>query len=174
MEKLFIILLHGPMGSGKTTVSKQIFEDVVPCARVALPDIRRTISGDHRANGDVARTTMYDLTESYLKQNIPVVIDVVCKEKYIAEHKRLAEKYDAIFLPYFIYADVGKRWERVCSRTAEMMGTDVLPESKLDELKPIFAENQKFYDALDGDLGSSLDTSNISVEEVVTIIKESL
>lgn len=174
MEKPFIILLHGPMGSGKTSVSNRVFKTVVPSARVALPDMRRMVSGNHRENADIARITMLDLTESYLRQNIPVIIDVVCKEEYITKHAVLAKKYDATFFPYFIQANADVRWDRVCNRTAEMMNVSVLPESKVKELQPIFEENKNFYDQLDGELGVILDTSDMDLDQVVNLIKHSI
>jgi|GEM_PF-2060584 len=167
MTNKFIILLHGPMGSGKTTVSKKLNELIVPSARVALPDIRRIVSGDHRENADVARVAMLDLTESYLKQAIPVIVEVVCKADYIEQYKKLSEKHNVTFLPYYIYADLETRWERVCARTAAMMELDALPQSKIAELKPIFAHNQDFYDGLQGELGACLDTTELAIDQVI-------
>jgi len=174
MAKKLVILLHGPMGSGKTTVSKKLNELIVPSARVALPDIRRIVSGDHRENADIARVSMLDLTESYLKQAIPVIVEVVCKADYIEQYKELSEKHSVTFLPYYIYADSETRWERVCARTAAMMELDTLPQSKVDELKPIFTHNQDFYDSLQGELGTHLNTTDLSVASVVAKIQSEL
>lgn len=174
MNKKFVILLHGPMGSGKTTVSKKINELVVPSARVALPDVRRFVSGNHRESGELARKVMFDMTESYLKNDISVVIDVVCKADYIEECKQLAQKYGYIFLPYYIFADSEVRWSRVCARTAEMMGVEVLPKSKIQELEPIFAHNKEFYVGLTGELGEHLDSTTLTVDEVVTKIESAV
>ncbi len=174
MKNKFVVLLHGPMGSGKTTVSKAINELIMSSARVALPDVRRFVSGNHLEGGELARKVMLAMTESYLQNEVSVVIDVVCKAEYIDECKQLAHKYGYIFLPYYIFADSEVRWSRVCARTVEMMGVEELPESKIEELRPIFAHNQDFYDALTGELGEHLDSTAMSVDEIITKIKSAV
>jgi predicted ABC-type ATPase len=162
-----VILLHGPMGSGKTTLSKLLHERIKPSARVALPDIKRIVSGGQPNTADIARTIMLQMSRTYLQNDIPVIIEVVCKADYIAACETLAVEEGCAFLPYFVSADEKVRWERVCDRTAEMMGVENLPKTKLAELQPIFAHNKDFYDGLDGELGVYLDTSDLTAEEVL-------
>ena len=170
----FIILLHGPMGSGKTTTSKRLHEIIVPSARVALPDMRRLISGNHREHGEITRNVMLDMTRSYLKQDMPVIVETVCGEGYIKEYADIALKNECLFLPYHINADESIRWNRVCERTRQMMNLSELPLVKEDELKPIFAENKVFYDKQEGNIGNLLDTSNLTTDEVISKILSDL
>jgi predicted kinase len=171
MSQKFIILLHGPMGSGKTTTSKLLHESIVPSARVALPDVRRLMSGNHREHGEVTRQVMLDMATSYLQSNISVIIETVCGEEYIKKCATLAEAQGSRFYPYYISADESVRWNRVCERTKQMMEVDQLPDSKIKELEPIFADNKAFYDKQTGDLGKRLDTSNLTTEDVQRLIE---
>jgi predicted ABC-type ATPase len=171
MSQKFIILVHGPMGSGKTTTSKLLNESFVPSARVALPDVRRLVSGNHREHGEVTREVMLNMARTYLGQNIPVIIETVCGEEYIKKCSALAEAQGCQFYPYYISADDSIRWQRVCERTREMMNVGQLPDSKVKELEPIFADNNAFYDKQEGNLGKKLDTGNLTIEEVVQVIK---
>lgn len=43
MSAPFLILIDGPMGSGKTATSKLLSQKLPDAARVALPDIKRLI-----------------------------------------------------------------------------------------------------------------------------------
>jgi predicted ABC-type ATPase len=172
MSQKFIILLNGPMGSGKTTTSKLLHESIVPSARVALPDVRRLMSGNHREHGEVTRQVMLDMATSYLQSNIPVIVETVCGEEYIKKCATLAEAQGCQFYPYYISADESLRWDRVCERTRQMMDVEELPDSKVKELEPIFADNNAFYAKQEGDLGEMLDTSDLAIEAVVQKIKE--
>ena len=171
MPATFIVLLHGPMGSGKTTTSKLLHEQFVPSARVALPDLRRLVSGNHREHADITRDIMLEMTDVYLVKGVPVIVEVVCQAPYIAKYKELAAKHDCVFLPYYISADEALRFDRVCERTRQMLDVAILPESKKEELQTIFTENATFYACLEGELGTSLDTTNLTPEQVVSEIK---
>lgn len=162
------------MGSGKTTTSKLLHESIVPSARVALPDVRRLVSGNHREHGDITRQVMLNMANSYLQSNIPVIIETVCGEEYIKKCSELATSNDCQPYAYYITADDSIRWQRVCERTRQMMEVEELPDSKIEELKPIFADNKAFYDKQSGDLGEVLDTSSLTIDEVVQKIKEAV
>ena len=172
MSQKFLILLHGPMGSGKTTTSKLLHESIVPSARVALPDVRRLVSGNHRQHGDITRQVMLDMTHSYLRSNIPVIIETVCGEEYIKKCAELATSNACQLYAYYITADDTIRWQRVVERTRQMMDVAQLPDSKMEELKPIFSDNQDFYTGQNGDLGQIIDTSGLTIDEVVLKIKD--
>lgn len=170
MRSGFIILLHGPMGSGKTTVSKLLHEKCLPAARVALPDIRRLISGDHHKTADTARLVMYEMTSVYCDQKIPVIVEVVCNEDTIKKYKILASKNNISFLAFRLNADPEVRWKRVCNRTAEMMNVNELSKEKLAELKDYFDTNNTFYTKQKGVVGVEFDTSTISAQKVCDFI----
>jgi predicted kinase len=170
MNNKFLILLHGPMGSGKTTVSKLLNERIQPSVRVALPDVRRMLSGDQPDKADITRNVMLDMSRSYLQTDIPVIVEVVCKPDYIARYQTLAAEKDCRFLPYYLCANEQTRWMRVCARTADMMELDTLPKSKEAELGPIFTHNQDFFAGLQGELGTQLDTTYLSIDAVVQLI----
>ncbi len=159
------------MGSGKTTTSKLLNEVIIRSARVALPDIRRFVSGNHREHGEITRQVMLDMAHSYLQSNIPVIIETVCGEEYISKCAALADEHNCPLHTYYISADEDIRWQRVCERTRQMMNMELLPEDKIEELKPIFVENKAFYARQGENLGQILDTSNLAVDGVVHKIK---
>lgn len=170
MSEKFIILLHGPMGSGKTTTSTSLHQQICPSARIALPDIRRIVSGDNHKNGNLAREVMLRMADSYLSENVPVIVETVCKEDSVKNYKALAEKHRCELYAFLISADEEIRFERVCERTKQMMGADILPSEKVEELQRYFEENDTFYQQESSELCTILNTDNKTRSQVVDLI----
>lgn len=167
-----IILLHGPMGAGKTTTSKHLHEAMSPCARVASPDVRRIVSGENHSKSDLAREVMMQMVRTYCQHELPVVLEIVCKAEALIKYQAVAAEYGYTFLPVLLTADEETRWQRVCMRTAEMMGVETLTKEKLAELQNYFDENNDFYSNVKGELGEVFDTTNFAPEVVVTYIMD--
>lgn len=77
MNRPFLILIDGPMGSGKTNTSKLLNEKMPDTARVALPDINRLIPnyGENQHTLHVIREVMKVMVDKYLEHGVSVVIE---------------------------------------------------------------------------------------------------
>src|ERR1035437_7202222 len=142
----FLILVDGPMGSGKTTTTKLLSEKLPGAARVALPDIKRLVP-NYRENEktlEVIREIMKVMVDKYLELGVSVIVEVITKADSIESFRSIALKHNASFFAYRLSAPKEIRMERVCERTKEMMGVEELPPAKITELKGYFEPNDQF------------------------------
>jgi predicted kinase len=173
---LFLVVVDGPMGSGKTTTTKLLNEKLTGTARVAFPDIKRLIP-NYKESPDslsVTREVMRVMIEKYLELEVSVIVEQVSKAEGIQTLKDLAEKNHARFFAYRLDAPKEIRFARVCERTKEMMGVLELPESKKDELMGYFEPNDQFYTENSSGLVSIIDTQSLASKEVAELIIDRL
>ena len=168
MATPFLILIDGPMGSGKTTTSKLLNQKLPDTARVALPDIKRLIP-NYRENEKtlaVVREVMKSVIDTYLEHGVSVIVEQITKAEGAQILKDIAEKHGAEFHAYRLTAPRDIRLKRVHERTREMMAVPELPDSKIEELAGYFEPNNKFY--LDNPVTAAeiIDTQALSSEQV--------
>lgn len=176
MNTPFLILIDGPMGSGKTTTSKLLNEKMPNTARVALPDIKRLIPnyGESKETLHVIREVMKVMVDKYLEHGVSVVLEQISKADSVAILTEVANRHEADFYPYRLTAPKELRWERVQERTRGMMEVDVLPEEKIKTLEGFFEPNHQFY--LDNPIeqAETIDTSDKTPEEVADLILDKI
>lgn len=168
----FLILIDGPMGSGKTTTSKLLNQKLPDTARVALPDIKRLVPNfkEDKQTLMIIREVMQVMIDTYLKHGVSVIVEQITKAEGVEILKSIAEKHGAKFYAYRLTAPKDSRLKRVHERTKEMMGVTELPQSKIDVLAGYFEPNNQFY--LDNSVSISeiINTQELSPEEVTEII----
>ncbi|MES2226042.1 MAG: ATP-binding protein [Patescibacteria group bacterium] len=172
MNTPFLVLIDGPMGSGKTTTSKLLNQELPDTARVALPDIKRLIP-NYRENEKtlgVVREVMKAMIDTYLSFGVSIIVEQITKTEGVEALSAMAEKHGARFYAYRLTAPKNIRLERVHERTREMMDVSELPESKIQELAGYFEPNNRFY--LDNPIAAaeSIDTQDLSPDQVVEAI----
>jgi len=171
MTTPFLILIDGPMGSGKTTTSKLLNQRLPDTARVALPDIKRLVPNfTEKKNLDVVRKVIKAMIETYLEHGISVIVEQITTTEGIKGLSEIAEKHSAKFYAYRLTAPKDYRLKRVHDRTKEMMNVQELPQSKIDELAGYFEPNDQFY--LDNPINEAeaIDTQEHGPEQVVEVI----
>lgn len=172
----FLILVDGPMGSGKTTTTKLLNQKLPDTARVALPDIKRLVPSfkENKETLTVIREVMKVMIDKYLEHGVSVIVEQINKAEGVENLKSLAEKRGAKFYGYRLTAAKDTRLNRVFERTKEMMGVTELPQSKIDELIGYFEPNNQFYLENPVSIVETIDTQELSVEEVAEIIVRKL
>ncbi len=172
MNNTFLILVDGPMGSGKTTTTKLLNEKLPNPARVALPDIKRLIPNykENEKTLEVIREVMKAMTDKYLELGVSVIVELITQAEGIESFKNIAEKHNASFFAYRLNAPKEIRMIRVCKRTAEMMGVEELPQEKITELEGYFEPNDQFYSNNPANNAEIIDTQTLAPDQVVEAI----
>ena len=176
MTKKFLIVIDGPMGSGKTTTTKILNQKLPDTARIALPDIKRLIPNYKESPGElsVVREVMKTMCDTYLKLGISVIVECVSKAEGMRMFETVARAHGANFYSYRLTAPKDVRWERVLERTLIMMDTNMIPEFKVVELQSYFEPNHKFYLENIIDFSTIIETDISSSEEVAEMIYKKL
>lgn len=176
MKQTFFIFVDGPMGSGKTTITKLLNSELSDTARIAFPDIKRLIPNykENEKTIPVIKEVMKVMIDKYLELGVSVVVEQITKQDGIKKLKEIAEKHNATFLAYRMSAPKDVRWQRVQERTRQMMEMEKLPESKIEELHGYFEPNHAFYQENPSDMSIQIDTSVNNPEEVIELIKSNL
>ncbi len=176
MTTPFLILVDGPMGSGKTTTTKLLSEKLPDAARVALPDIKRLVP-NYRENEQtltVIREVMRVMIDTYLKFGVSVIVEQITRAEGVALLRKIAEQHGATFSAYRLTAPKAVRLKRVHERTREMLGVPALPQSKIDELSNYFEPNDAFYTNNPVDAAETIDTQDMTAEQVAEVILSKL
>ena len=175
-DKKFLILIDGPMGSGKTTTSKLLHQRLPGTARVALADVKRFISeyDTNKAFSSISRTVVRTLVDTYLAENVSVIAEYIVSDKEISDFENIAASHNAVFISIKLSAPKDLLIERVQRRTREMMDVDVLPEEKIAELDTLFERNYTFHQKNTNNNALTIDTQVLSPEEVVKRILEEM
>ena len=176
MTTPFLILVDGPMGSGKTTTTKTLNQKLPDAARVALPDIKRLVPNykESEKTLTVIREVMRVMIEKYLEFGVSVIVEQITRAEGVALLRSVAEKHDATFYAYRLTAPKEIRLQRVHERTQEMMGVPELTQSTIDELAKYFEPNHVFYANNPVDFAVTIDTNNLTPDQVAERIISAL
>lgn len=172
MSNTFLVLIDGPMGSGKTTTSKLLSQRLPDAARVALPDIKRLVPNynENEKTLLVIRDVIKVMVDKYLEHGVSVIIEQITKSNGAEALKVLAQKHNARFYAFRLNAPEDIRLKRVLERTREMMNVPVLNETKINEMTGYFLTNNQFYLDNPISIAESFDTQVLSPEQIVNEI----
>ncbi len=143
----FVVIIDGPMGSGKTTTSKLLNEKLEGSARVSLADVKRFISGfekDHIYN-KISQEIIVVVVEEYLKRGISVIIEWAMNKDRTESFLEIAKKYDARAFIYQLEAPRDLLIQRVKDRTATSLNMLDLPEQNIKNIEENFEKNYTFH-----------------------------
>ncbi|MSR70535.1 hypothetical protein EXS62_00640, partial [Candidatus Kaiserbacteria bacterium] len=94
MKKPIIILIEGPMGSGKSTIGALIHKKLKRTALLSTDRVKRFVSDFKRGQRDnkIAAKIIFVMAEQYLKLGISLVVaQAFWKKAYIQPYKALAK-----------------------------------------------------------------------------------
>lgn len=165
MEK-FLIIIDGPMGSGKTTIGKLLQAKLKRTAMLSIDGIKFFISDFERGERDnaISAAVLMQMCKEYIKHDINLLLPQgFWNKKYLEPYIKLAEKNN---LKLFIYQLEGSRellLQRIKNRpTSELAKTPVSEERILANLKT-WEENRY-------ELGKVFNIDELSSEEIADLI----
>lgn len=172
MTTPFLILVDGPMGSGKTTTTKTLSQKLPDAARVALPDIKRLVPNykENEKTLTVVREVMRAMIDTYLESDVSVIVEQITRAEGVALLRSIADKHGAAFYAYRLTAPKDIRLQRVHERTREMMSVQALSAQKIDELAGYFEPNDAFYANNPVNEAEVIDTQHLSPDQVADLI----
>ena len=162
-NKLFLILIDGPMGSGKTTVAKILHEKLKRTAHIGLDRVKRYIS-DFKKNphdNNISRNIVLAMTQEYLRQDINVIIEQGMKKYEIENFKKAAKKYNAHCFVFQLEAPKPLLESRVLART-QSLGKKIT-KTRINRNYKIHIDN-KYENAI------VFDSEKLSPEQIVKFI----
>ena len=163
----FLILIDGPMGSGKTTVSKILHSKLKRTSYIGLDRIKRYIS-DFRRNptdNEISRNVVLVMTGEYLKQGISVIVEQGMREEYIRLLKKVAKKHKAKCFIYQLDAPKKLLQERVLKRT-KLLKKPIISKSRIERKYKIYLNSKYGHTTI-------FDSEKLSSESIANkILKE--
>ena len=165
-KKLFMILIYGPMGSGKTTVAKLLSKKLKRTAHIGLDRIKSFISDFKRNNHDneISTNIIFSMVNEYLNSGINVLLEQKMSIEHIKKIEKIAQKNKAELFVFKLNADKKILDQRVKERSIELGKS--FPKNHIQRNYKLFIENN-YKEVIE------IDTSFISPELVTKkIIKE--
>lgn len=103
--KQFLLLIDGPMGSGKTTVSAILHKKVKNTAHIGLDRIKWFVSGFKRnkAQNTMTRAVGMAMAKEYLRQGVNVIVEQGMRKETIKKYKKVAKNYKVNFFVYQLH-----------------------------------------------------------------------
>ncbi len=147
MSKTFIILIDGPMGSGKTTLSKLLSQKLPDFARIALPDIKRFVPNfrENEATLKIIRDVILSMANTYLQNGVSIIVEQISSSKDLINLKELSTRHNSSLYAFRLTAPQDLRLKRVLERSKESLGVIELSNSKILEIEEYFKANEMFY-----------------------------
>ena len=168
--KHFLVIIDGPMGSGKTTIGKILHKELKRTVVLSSDMIKFFLSDFERGERDNAITSavLIQMCKEYIKQGINIVLaQGFWKKEYLEPYLQMAKENNLDVLIYQCEAPEDFLLERIKNRpTPALAKTPVSLEHIQKNLK-IWKENR--YNA-----GKTFDVTKMTSEDVAQIILKDL
>jgi len=171
MGRPFLIIIDGPIGSGKTTVSKILHKKLKRTALISLDRLKRLISDFRRGNHDdiqLASDIGVAMTKEYLKQGFNVIVEkAFSRSEYVKDFTKIAKNRNIKLLVYQLEAPLEIRIYRVGERD--------LPEGvKTKPSKSRILKNAKHHDLYKYKRAKIFDSKKLSPNKIAREILKDL
>ena len=127
-KQLFMVVLHGPMGSGKTALADIIHDEIADTAHFGADHIKWLVSKNVPSHTQVAKNMIPLMAEGYLKQVINTILEQAFSEAEIKELENTAKRFNAQFLVYQLDAGREVLSSRIVERTQRLGKLEVSKE----------------------------------------------
>ncbi len=163
-----MVVIIGPAGAGKTTLSEFLKNQLVNTAHVSSDNIKRYISqfrevdSHNKVSGNVAIA----MADEYIKNGISVIAEKNMDSEEVEKFKKIAEKHNVDFFLYRVEAHKEIRRERIVERTART-NKPMISEETIDKLSKRYEENTHSGN-------ETFDSGKLSIEEIADHILKDL
>ncbi len=165
-----IIIIDGPMGSGKTTVGKLLHPNLPRTAILSTDAIKFFISDFERGDRDnaISAAVLIQMCREYIKQGISLLLpQAFWKKEYLDPYLKLAEENN---LKVFIYQLEGSKElliDRIHNRPKPALAKTPVPEERI-------LNNLKTWEDNRYQLGKVFNVDELSSEQIAKLILEDL
>lgn len=154
--KNFLVIIDGPMGSGKTTVGKILHSKLKRTAVISSDKIKFFISDFERGERDNAITgfVLQQMCREYAKQGINIVLPQgFWKKEYVDPYIQIAKENNLKLFIYQLEAPRDVLVERIKNRPTPSTVKTPVPEERikenLDTWETYRYESEKVFNSLE-------------------------
>jgi adenylate kinase family enzyme len=167
-NKLFMVIIIGPPGAGKTTLAEFLKNQLTFTAHVASDNIKRFISEfkEVHSHNKVSRNVANVMANEYLKNNISVIVDQNMDSEEIEKLKNIADKHKVDFFIYRVEAHPEIREKRILERTKKS-NKPMMSKETMRKLLKRYEKNTYAGNVI-------LDSEKLSTEEMANLILKDL
>lgn len=157
---MFLLLLDGMTGAGKTTVSQLLFQQLPRVAVISADKIKWFISDFKRCREDnaIARDVVFSMTRTYLEHKLSVIVEQpIVSDEELQRYELLAKEHSVPVHKVQLFTTPEHSLQRVLKRQEDSVRP--VPVERIQRNISLF-QNRK-------DQGFSVfDTSETSAEEI--------
>ena len=164
----FLVIIDGPMGSGKTTIGKILHSKLKRTAVISNDKIKFFISDFERGERDNAITgaVLQQMCREYIKQGINIVLQQgFWKKEYVNPYIQLAKDNNIKLFIYQLEAPREVLLERIENRSSQT--TNPVPQERIDQNLDSWELNRYKSE-------KTFNTSQLNPEDIADLILEDL
>jgi predicted kinase len=168
--KQSIIIIDGPMGSGKTTIGKLLHKELKRTAILSLDGIKWFISDFERGERDnsISAAVLMQMCREYVKQGISILLPQgFWKEEYLKPYINLAKDNNIAFFVYQLEAPKDILLDRINKRPKAELATSPVPQERVMKNLQTWEDNRY-------QIGKVFNTTELNPEQIVQIILKDL
>ncbi len=169
MQK-FLIIIDGPMGSGKTTIGKLLHQKLKRTAILSTDGIKWFISDFERGERDnkISAAVLMQMAKEYIKHGINILLPQgFWKKEFVEPYIKLAEENNLKTFIYHLEAPKEVLLDRIDNRPLNPLATSPVPKERV-------LNNLKTWEENRYQIGKTFKTHELKPEEVVHLILKDL
>lgn len=163
-----MIVIHGPMGSGKTTLADLLHDEIANTAHFGADHIKWLVSDFKNvpSHTQIAKNMVPIMAEGYLKQNINLILEQAFSAEEIKALEAIAQKHGAQFHVYGLDTEREILNERIAERTKKAGK----PEVSMDHINKSYDEYKlnQYQD------GTTFDSNKLPIRDMADWVLKDL
>lgn len=168
--KNFLVLIDGPMGSGKTTIGKILHSKLKRTAILSTDAIKFFISDFERGERDnaISAAVLMQMCKEYIRQEINIVLPQgFWKKEFIDPYMQFADENNLALFVYQLEAPKEMLLKRISNRPKPAQAKTPVPVERI-------LKNLETWESSRYEMGKVFDTATQSAEEIADCILQDL